>query len=60
MLNNLILEWKIRIRMYLHGLRIVVKNPGIIKWSDGCHILRPGWEDRYSIKEMIRFGTDLK
>jgi len=55
------IEWKTRLRMYWrYNKRIIVKNPGIIQWDDGCFIHRFGWQDRFTIEQMKEFGKEIK
>ncbi len=57
----LLLEWKIRIEMYwIHGIKIIMKNKGIIQWDDFSILHRPSWPYYYSIEEMEVFMKDLK
>lgn len=59
-ISDIYSEWKIRIKEFLRGNRIVVKNKGFIQWNDLTFIHRAGWYNKFSIEEMEEMKKGLK
>lgn len=60
-ISGLLWEWRTIIKWkFIYKRKIIMKNPGIIQWDDGCFILRANWQDKFTLKQMQEFGKNLR
>lgn len=45
---------------WIYNKKIIMKNHGIIQWSNGCYMFRFGWLDIFTIEQMKDFEKELK